>query len=137
MSLAQKRASGQAEPHSAVLSAVLALPLLRVGAQLEVLGPLDGLHALGLALRALELEDNLFRRLGLLVEHRLGLATEALLLLFVAPVALGLAGLLACLVLRDLVRRVLLALLAVSLPGLRDVDHGGGWLRAEGRARET
>merc|ERR1719356_2404289 len=109
---------------SPILAAVLVLAFLRVRAQLEVLGALDGLHPLRLALGTLELEHDLLGGLRLLVEHGLRLAAEALLLLLVAAVALRLPGLLASLVLRNLMRRVLLALLAVGLAGLRDVDHG-------------
>ena len=103
---------------SSVLAAILVLALLRVGAQLEVLGPLDGLHALGLALGALQLEHDLLGGLGLLVEDGLRLTSETLLLLLVSPVTLGLAGLLTSLVLRHLVGGVLLALAAVGVPGL-------------------
>merc|ERR1719330_434810 len=117
------RSLPQPNSSSPVLAAVLALALLRVRAQLEVLGPLDGLHALGLALGALKLQHDLFGRLSLLVEHRLGLSSEALLLLLVAPVSLRLSGLLARLILGDLVWRVLLAFLAVGLARLRNVDH--------------
>merc|ERR1719330_358896 len=117
------RSLPQPNSSSPVLAAVLALALLRVRAQLEVLGPLDGLHALGLALGALKLQHDLLCRLGLLVEHGLGLSSEALLLLLVAPVSLRLARLLARLVLGDLVWRVLLAFLAVGLARLRNVDH--------------
>merc|ERR1719498_95889 len=95
---------------SAVLAAVLAAALLSASAQLEVLGPLDWLHPLGLALRALELQHNLLRRLRLLVEDRLRLAAEAGLLLVVAALPLRGQGRLAGLVLRDLVGRVLRAL---------------------------
>merc|ERR1719491_2010085 len=124
-------------PRSAVLAAILVLALLRVRAQLEVLGPLDRLHALGLALRALKFQHNLLGRLGLLVEHRLGLTSEARLLLRIAPVALSLAGLLASLVLRYLVRRVFLALLAVGLSCLWDVDHLCGARASERKWLET
>merc|ERR1719453_2835697 len=98
---------------SAVLAAILALAFLGVRAQLEMLGALDGLHALGLALGALELQHDFLGSLGLLVEDRLGLSAEACLLLVVTALALGTEGGLAGLVLRDLVRRVLPALPAV------------------------
>merc|ERR1719189_565261 len=124
-------------PRSAVLAAVLVLALLRIRAQLEVLGPLDRLHALGLALRALQLQNNLLGRLCLLVEHRLGLTSEARLLFIVAPVALGLAGLLARLILRDFVRRMFLALLAIGLSCLRDIDHPCGARARERKRLET
>merc|ERR1719203_1621669 len=98
---------------SPVLASILVLSLLGVGPELEVLCALNGLHALRLALRALELEHNLLRGLRLLVEHGLRLTAEPCLLLVVPPVPLSLASLLPGLVLGDLVRRVLLALLAV------------------------
>merc|ERR1719215_829174 len=109
--------------YSAVLATVLALALLGICAKLKMLGPLDRLHAFGLALGALQLQHDLLRGLGLLVEHGLRLTAETFLFFLVAPVTLGLAGLFARLVLRDLVGRVLLALPAVGVPGLRDVDH--------------
>merc|ERR1711957_1073334 len=99
---------------SPVLATVFVLALFRVRAQLEVLGALDGLHALRLALAALQLQHDFLGRLGLLVEDGLRLAAEALLLLLVAAVALGLHVFLASLVLRDLVWLVLLALPAVG-----------------------
>merc|ERR1719498_1330729 len=108
---------------SAVLAAVLAAALLAASAQLEVLGPLDWLHPLGLALRALELQHNLLRRLRLLVEDRLRLAAETSLLLVVAALPLSCEGGLARFVLGHLVRGVLGALPAVSVAGLRDVHH--------------
>merc|ERR1740121_833717 len=109
---------------SSVLATVLVLALLRIGAQLEVLGALDGRHSLGLAFGALELQHDLLGCLCLLVEHRLGLSAESLLLLLVTSVTLSLSCLLAGLVLGDLVRGVLLALLAIRVPCLRNVHHG-------------
>merc|ERR1719284_665128 len=76
-------------PASPVLAAVLALALLGVGAQLEVFRSLDRLHALGLALCALEFKYDLLGGLGLLVEDRLRLAAKAGLLLVVPALALG------------------------------------------------
>merc|ERR1719336_2699381 len=96
--------------YSAVLAAVLVLSLFGIRTQLEVLCPLDGLHALGLALGALKLQHNLLRRLGLLLEDGLGLAAVARLLLVVTALALCAQGGLASLVLRNLVGGVLLAL---------------------------
>merc|ERR1719476_549353 len=126
---------GPSTNRSAVLAAVLVLAaLLRVGAQLEVLCALDRLHPLGLALRALELQHDLLRRLRLLVEDGLCLTHKARLLLVVPPLALcaqrGLSGL----VLRDLMRGVLLALAAIRVPDLRDVHHGSMRLCASGSA---
>merc|ERR1719330_2345027 len=105
--------------NSSVLATIFVLALLRICAQLKVLRALDGLHPLRLAFGALELQHDLFCRLGLFVEHRLRLAAKALLLLFVTSVTLRLPGLFARLVLRHFVRRVLLALLAIGLSGLR------------------
>ena len=72
-----------------VLAAVLAALALLLGTELEVLRPLDGLHPLRLALRALELQHDLLRRLRLLVEDGLRLTAKACLLLVVPPLALG------------------------------------------------
>merc|ERR1740133_35659 len=117
---------------SAVLATVLvAFALLRVCAQLEVLGALDRFHPLGLALGALKLQHNLLGRLCLLVENRLGLPTEAGLLLVVTALSLGGHGRFAGLVLGHLMRSVLLALAAVSLPDLWDVHHGDWSERAQ------
>lgn len=94
-------------------------------AQFEVLRPLDAQLLLGLALLALEAQRNLLGGLGLLVEHRLGLAAETHLLLVVSPLPLGEVGRLARLVLRHLVIRVLTALLALAkgFPLLGHVHH--------------
>jgi hypothetical protein len=92
--------------------------------QLEVLAALEGQLALGLALDALQSQDNLLGGLGLLVEDGLGLTTITGLLAVVTALSLseqrGLAGL----VLGDLVLGVLSALLAlaVGVSGLGDVD---------------
>ena len=76
-----------------------------------------------LAHRALQTQHNLFRRLGLLVEHGLRLTTVTLLLSIVATLALRKQRRLAGLVLRHFVRRVFsaLAALAERVTGLRDV----------------
>merc|ERR1740123_535438 len=99
---------------SAVLATILALALLGVGAKLEVLGPLDRFHALGLALGALEFQHDLLRGFCLLVEHRLRLPAKAFLFFLVTTIALSLPGLLARLVLGDLVRCMFLARNAVT-----------------------
>merc|ERR1719198_2884298 len=99
--------------------------LLRLGAELEVLAALDGEHLLRLALGALHLQHDLLRGLRLLVEHGLGLAAETGLLRVVTTLTLRGERVLALLVLRDLVVRVLLALLAEGVARLRDVDHRG------------
>ena len=65
---------------------VRALGLL-VAADLKVLAALDRLHRGALALGALQAQHDLLRRLGLLVEHGLGLAAEARLLAVVAALA--------------------------------------------------
>merc|ERR1719145_207331 len=117
---------------SPILAAVLVLAFLRVRAQLEVLGALDGLHPLRLALGTLELEHDLLGCLRLLVEHGLRLPAEAGLLLVVTSLALGADRGLARLVLGHLVRGVLLALAAVGVAGLRDVHHRG---RSRARVR--
>ena len=79
---------------------------------------------LGLALDALQSQDNLLGGLGLLVEDRLGLTTVTGLLAVVTALTLGVEGSLAGLVLSDLVLGVLAALLAlaVGVAGFRDVD---------------
>ena len=93
--------------------------------QLKVLGALEAELLLGLALLALETDDDLPGGLGLLVEDGLGLATEAHLLVVVPSLALGKIGGLASLVLRDLVDSVLPALLvlAVRLALLGAIHH--------------
>lgn len=92
--------------------------------QFKVLASLQGQLALGLALDALQSQDNLLGGLGLLVEDGLGLTTVTALLSVVTALTLreqrGLAGL----VLRHLVLGVLAALLAlaVGVSGLGNVD---------------
>jgi hypothetical protein len=88
--------------------------LLLVTAELEVLAPLDGQLLAHLALGAFHLQYNLLGRLGLFVENGLRLTTVALLLSVVSPLALGKQGILSLLVLRDLVQRVLAALLSLA-----------------------
>jgi len=95
--------------------------------ELKVLAPLDRLHAALLAFGALHPQHDLLRRLGLLVEHRLGLAAEAALLPVVPALALREQGRLAGLVLGHLHHLVLLAPLAEGLLGLGDVDLLWGW----------
>merc|ERR1719299_255506 len=91
---------------------VLLLPV----AELEVLRALDGLHVLLLALGALELQGDLLRGLRLLAEDRLGLTAETLLLRVVAALSLRDERSLPRLVLSNLLRRMLVALLAVRIP---------------------
>ena len=92
--------------------------------KLEVLAALQCELRLGLALDALQSQDNLLGGLGLLVEDRLGLTTVTGLLAVVTALTLGVEGSLAGLVLSDLVLGVLAALLAlaVGVAGFRDVD---------------
>ena len=91
--------------------------------ELEVLGALDGEHALALALGALELEDDLLGGLGLLAEDGLGLSTETGLLAVVSTLTLSDDRGLASLVLGHLLRGVLLAPLAVRVASLGNRDH--------------
>lgn len=92
--------------------------------QLEVLASLQGQLRLGLALDALQSQDDLLGSLGLLVEDRLGLTTITALLSVVTALTLGEQRGLASLVLGDLVLGVLAALLAlaVGVSGLGNVD---------------
>ena len=111
--------------YSRLLSLVLVTTLGLLGTELEVLSSLEGKLLLGLTFLAFQTENDLTGSLGLLVEDGLGLATEAHLLGVVSALALGEVGGLAGLVLGDLVRLVLLALLAgaVGLALLRYVHH--------------
>lgn len=92
--------------------------------QLKVLASLQGQLALGLALDALQSQDDLLGGLGLLVENGLGLTTITALLSVVTALTLGEQRGLASLVLGDLVLGVLAALLAlaVGVSGLGNVD---------------
>ena len=106
-----------------------------LGAELEVLRPLERKLLLRLTLLALETEDDLTGSLGLLVEDGLRLSTETHLLRVVTALPLGEVRGLTGLVLRDLVDLVVAALArgAVGLPFLGDVDHLGKFeLREEG-----
>ena len=85
------------------------LLLLGVGTQLEVLGTLDGNHAFVLALGAFQLQHDLLRGLGLLLEHRLRLTTETTLFAIVTTLTLSEQGRLTGLVLGDFVQGVLAA----------------------------
>jgi hypothetical protein len=89
-----------------------------------VLAALQCELCLGLALDALQPQDDLLGSLSLLVEDRLGLTTITALLAIITALSLGVKGSLAGLVLRDLVLGVLAALLAlaVGVAGFRDVD---------------
>ena len=89
-----------------------------------MLASLQGQLALGLALDALQSQDDLLGGLGLLVENGLGLTTITALLPVITSLTLGEQGGLASLVLGDLVLGVLLAglALAIGLAGLGDVD---------------
>lgn len=89
-----------------------------------MLATLKGQLALGLALDALQSQDNLLGGLGLLVEDGLGLTTITGLLAVVTTLSLGEKRSLTSLVLGDLVLGVLAALsaLAVGVAGLGNVD---------------
>merc|ERR1740121_2707909 len=108
---------------SAILTAVLILSFLRIRAQFEVLRALDGFHTFGFTLRALKLQNDFLCGFRLLLEDRFRLPTIAGLFLVVPPLPLRTQGCFACLVLRYFVRRMLLALTAICVSGLRDVDH--------------
>lgn len=83
--------------------------------QLEVLAALESKLSLGLALDALQSQDNLLGGLSLLVEDRLGLTTVTGLLAVVTALSLSEQRGLASLVLGDLVLGVLAALLALAV----------------------
>jgi len=99
--------------------------LLLLASELEMLATLDGHLVLALAIGALQTEDDLLGGLGLLSEDGLGLSSVSLLLAIVTPLALGLERVLAFLVLRHLVQRVLSAFGrgAEGTAGLRYVHH--------------
>lgn len=88
-----------------------------------MLAALDGEHALGLALGALELQHNLLGGLGLLTEHGLSLSSETCLFPVVTSLTLCYQRSLASLVLSHLLRSVLVAALAVRVATLRDHNH--------------
>lgn len=96
--------------------------LLLLVTKLEVLAALNRPLRLVPAARALKAQRDLLGRLGLLVEDGLRLAAKAGLLHVITPLALGVVGRLARLVLRHLVQLVLPALLAGAqrLARLRD-----------------
>lgn len=98
---------------------------LLVSTELEVLASFERHLHLVLAYGALESEHDLLGRLGLLVEHRLGLTSVSRLLSVVSSLSLCEEGRLSGLVLSDLVGRVLSARLAfaVRATGLGNVDH--------------
>lgn len=89
-----------------------------------MLASLQGQLGLGLALDALQSQNDLLGSLGLLVEDRLGLTTITALLSVVTALTLGEQRGLASLVLGNLVLGVLAALLAlaVGVSGLGNVD---------------
>ena len=101
--------------------------LLLLGTELEVFRAFDGELLLELALGALHAQDDLLCRFRFLVKHGLLLATVALLFHVVAAFALRVNAVLALLVLRHLVQRVLLAVLALAecAARFRYVDHRG------------
>ena len=113
--------------------------LTLLSSQFEVLATLQSNLMLILADSAFQTQHNLLGRLSLLVEHRLSLTTKSTLLAIVTTLSLseqrGLTGL----VLRDLVRGVLSAVLAlaVGVAGFWDVDlfHQYAFLGQLGRCR--
>lgn len=101
--------SSPTAPRGRILSTQINVP------QLEVLAALESKLRLGLALDALQSQDNLLGGLGLLVEDRLSLTTVTGLLTVVTALSLGEQRGLASLVLGDLVLGVLAALLALAV----------------------
>mmetsp|Transcript_13448 Transcript_13448/g.20227 ORF Transcript_13448/g.20227 Transcript_13448/m.20227 type:complete len:119 (-) Transcript_13448:70-426(-) len=93
--------------------------------KLEVLCALDAQLLLSLAFLALKTECDLLGGLGLFVKNGLGLTTETHLLVVVPSLTLSEVGSLASLVLGNLMKSVLTALLAFaeSLSLLRNVNH--------------
>jgi len=98
---------------------------LLVTTKLEVFASFQGQLSFGLALSALQSQDNLLCGLSLLVEDRLGLTSVTRLLAVITTLSLSEQRSFPSLVLGDLVLGVLLArlALAVGLTGFRDVDH--------------
>jgi len=99
--------------------------LLLLGTELEVLRPLQREVLLRLTFLALQAQHDLTGRLGLLVEHGLGLTSETHLLGVVTALPLGEVGCLTRLVLGNLVDLVRTALAsgAVRLAFFGHVDH--------------
>jgi len=89
----------------------------------EVLAALERLLGRLMAGLAGQLEDDLLSDLGILVEHRPGLATESLLLHVIAPSALRCLALLAFLVLGHLAFSVLPTLFAEGPASLGYCNH--------------
>ena len=107
-------------PHGAITTLLVLL------SEDEGTASLEDAELPGLGLGALELQSDLLGLLSLLAEDGLGLTAEALLLRVVTALTLGDEGRLTGLVLRHLLRRVLVALLAVRVAELRDAHHGRG-----------
>ena len=101
----------------------MALPLL-VASQFKMLASLNGQHPLGSAvgLNTLKPEHNLCG-FGLLSKDWLCLPTVATLLAIVAPLSLGIQGILALLILGHFVRLMLATFLTESPSGFWYVDH--------------
>jgi len=99
--------------------------LLLLAAELEMLASLDRHLIFALAIRALQPEHDLLGGFSLLSEDGFGLATIPFLLAVVTPLALSGQRVLAFLVLRDLVQRVLSAFGsgAESASGFRHIHH--------------
>lgn len=90
-----------------------------------MLASLNGQHPLGPAvgLHALKPEHDLLRGFGLLPENWLCLPTVTTLLPIVAPLPLGIQGILALLILGHFVRLMLATFLTESPSGFGYVDH--------------
>jgi len=92
-----------------------------------MLASLDGMLGDVLAGLALQPQDNLLCGLSLLVKDGLGLSSVTRLLPVITPLTLRIERILALLVLGNLVKGVLLAVLSLAegLLGLRNVHHCG------------
>ena len=89
----------------------------------EGLGSLEDSERFALGLNALELEGDLLGLLGFLLEDRLGLSTETLLLHVISSLTLSSLGGLTSLVLGDFVSGMLLELPAISSDSLWNMHH--------------
>ena len=97
------------------------LVLRRIGTEDESLASAEKSGVRFLGVGAGELQGDLLGLLSLLSEDGLGLSTKARLLGSIAARTLGILGVLALLVLSNLVLHVLLAVLAISRDNLRNV----------------
>jgi len=115
----------QRQPITRLVLKRLGLLSLLLELHLEVLATLESTLKLVAAGGALKTKNYLLCGLGLLVENGLSLTTKTLLLTIVTTLTLSIDGILALLVLGDLVESVLSASLvrAESLHSLGDCDH--------------